>query len=61
MLATDRSISRAMMSSTIGKTISARSDMSAIACEMRHLFGADLPPARPEADKATKHRERSQR
>ena len=34
MLATERSISRAMIRSTIGSTISARSDTPAIACEM---------------------------
>ena len=34
VLATDRSISRATMSSTIGSTISAFSDIPAIACEM---------------------------
>ena len=33
MLATDKSISRAMMRSTIGSTISAFSDIPAIACE----------------------------
>ena len=34
MLATERSISRAMIRSTIGNTISARSETPAIACEM---------------------------
>ena len=37
MLATDRSISRAMISSAIGMAISARSDTPAIACEMLKL------------------------
>ena len=37
MLATDRSISRAMISSTIGSTISARSDTPAIACDRLKL------------------------
>jgi hypothetical protein len=45
MLATDRSISRAMISSTIGKTTRARSDTPAIACEILKVvakFGTSI-------------------
>ena len=47
MLATERSISRAMMRSTIGRTISAFSDMPAIACEM--LKAVANPGTKPTA------------